>query len=127
MLNVPALKNKTPFIDKTDDLAGATFSPLDGLFNPNLLKNYFRDEARRLGVEFLEGHRVKQVSVPGADRVEVTCELIPPKNESELKDFFENDPAVMQKSTGSTALVTGRRLVNAVGPWASRLAKLIGY
>ncbi|MGZ3652131.1 MAG: NAD(P)/FAD-dependent oxidoreductase [Bdellovibrionota bacterium] len=127
VLDVPALRQKTPFIDKTDDLAGATFSPLDGLFNPNLLKNYFRDEARRLGVEFLEGHRVKAVSVPGNDRVEVTCELIPPKNENELKEFFESDPAVMQKSTGSTALVSGKRLVNAAGAWASRLAKLIGY
>ena len=69
---------------KTDDLAGATFSPLDGLFNPNLLKSYLRDEARLLGVDFLEGHRVKQVQLPRADHVEVVCEVIPPKNEAEL-------------------------------------------
>jgi len=127
VLDVPSLRNKVPFIDKTDDLAGATFSPLDGLFNPNLLKTYFRDEARRLGVEFLEGHRVKQVSFPRADHVDITCELIPPKNENELKEFFEHDPAILQKNTGSTILISGKKLVNAAGPWASRLAKLIGY
>ncbi len=127
VLDVKGLQDKAPFIDKTDDLAGATFSPLDGLFNPNLVKNYFRDEAKRLGVEILEGHRVKQVSLPGADHVEVVCELIPPKNETELKEFFESDPAKMQKTSGNTVTVKGKQLVNAAGAWASRLAKLIGY
>jgi glycine/D-amino acid oxidase-like deaminating enzyme len=127
VLDVPALQRKAPFVDKTDDLAGAIFSPLDGLFNPNLLKNYFREEARRLGVEFLEGHRVKQITLPRADMIEVSCELIPPKNEAELREFYEQDPAVLRKSSGAAALLTGRRLVNAAGPWAARIAKLIGY
>lgn len=127
VLDVAALKARAPFIDKTDDLAGATFSPLDGLFNPNLLKNFLRDEARELGVEFLDGHRVKKIELPGADKVSVTCERIPPKNEAELKDFFENDPAIMQKSSGETVAVRGKILVNAAGPWAARMAKLIGY
>jgi glycine/D-amino acid oxidase-like deaminating enzyme len=127
VLDVPKLRAKTPFIDKTDDLAGATFSPLDGLFNPNLLKTFLREEARTLGVEFLDGHRVKSVELPGADRVVVTCERIPPKNESELKEFYESDPAVLQKSSGETVAVRGKKIVNAAGPWAARLAKLIGY
>lgn len=125
--SVQRLQEHAPFIDKVDDLAGATFSSLDGLFNPNLLKNHLRDEARKLGVEFLEGHRVKAVSLPKADHVEVTCELIPPKNETELKDFYESDPSVPQKMSGQTVTVTGKKIVNAAGPWASRLAKLIGY
>lgn len=127
VLDVPALQSKAPFIDKVSDLAGATFSPIDGLFNPNLLKNHLRDEARKLGVEFLEGHRVKGVSLPKADHVEITCELIPPKNEAELKEFYESDPAKMQKLSGQTVMLKGKRLVNAAGAWASRLARLIGY
>lgn len=126
VLDVAGLKAKTPFIDKTDDLAGATFSPLDGLFNPNILKTYFRDEGRRLGVDFLEGHRVRSVQ-RDASSVAVTCELIPPKNEAELKEFYEGDPARMQKTPGSTDVVVGKRLANCAGPWASRLAALIGY
>lgn len=126
ILDVPSLRRKLPFVDKTDDLAGATFSPLDGLFNPNLLKTYFREEARRLGVTFLDGHRVKSVERT-TDSVAVTCELIPPKNEGELKEFFESDPAVLQKSSGEQVTLRARRLANCAGPWASRLAKLIGY
>jgi glycine/D-amino acid oxidase-like deaminating enzyme len=127
LMDVAGIRRRAPFVDKTDDLAGGTFSPGDGLFNPNLLKTFFRDEARRLGVEFLEGHRVKKVELPGADRVTVTCERIPPKNENELKEFFENDPAILQKTEGSTVEVRGKQLVNCAGAWASRLAKLIGY
>lgn len=127
VLSVAQLQEKTPFIDKTSDLAGATFSPLDGLFNPNLLKNYLREEAKKLGVVFLEGHRVKGVSLPKADHVALTCEIIPPKNESELKDFYEHDPATLQKSSGETVQITGKAIVNCSGPWAARLAQLIGY
>ena len=36
VLSVADLRARIPFIDKTDDLAGATFSPRHGLFNPNL-------------------------------------------------------------------------------------------
>lgn len=126
VLDVPTLQQRAPFIDKTSDLAGATFSPLDGLFNPNLLKNFLRAEAAAEGVTFLEGHRVKEVKLAG-DSVEVICELIPPKNESELKEFYESDPAILQKSAGSTVSVHGKNLVNAAGPWAARIAKLIGY
>jgi glycine/D-amino acid oxidase-like deaminating enzyme len=53
--------------------------------------------------------------------------VIPPKNEAELKDFYESDPAVRQKSPGEDVVLEGKRIVNAGGPWASRLAKLIGY
>ena len=43
------ITQRFPFIDKTDDLGGATFSPLDGLLNANLLKMHFREKARAAG------------------------------------------------------------------------------
>jgi glycine/D-amino acid oxidase-like deaminating enzyme len=125
-MDVPALQAKCPFIDKTDDLAGATFSPEDGLFNPNLLKTFLRDEARAKGVTFLDGHRVKAIRREG-DSIIVTCEHIPPKNEGELKEFYEGDPAQLQKSDGEIIEITGKALANCAGPWASRVAKMLGY
>ncbi len=125
-LSVSALKSKVPFIDKTDDLAGATFSPEDGLFNPNILKTYFREEAKSLGVVFLEGHRVKSIHRPKSDLVEVECELIPPKNETELKEFYETDPSIDQKRSEKT-VIRGKCLANCAGPWAAHIAKMIGY
>ncbi len=47
------LQRKLPFIDKSDDLAGALFGVRDGLVNPNALKMWFRKEATKLGVRFL--------------------------------------------------------------------------
>lgn len=126
VLSVKQLQEKTPFIDKTADLAGAHFSPEDGLFNPNLLKIFFREEAKSRGVTFLEGHRVKKVEL-SSDKVEVVCEVIPPKNESELKEFYEHDPSTSQKSSSETVRVQGKQLANCAGAWASRMAKAIGY
>jgi len=126
ILSVPKLQEKTPFIDKTVDLAGAMFSPEDGLFNPNILKTFFREEAKSRGVTFLEGHRVKKVERSG-DKVEVLCEVIPPKNEGELKEFYEQDPSSFQKSSGETVKVQGKNVANCAGSWASRIAKIIGY
>ncbi|RZA09111.1 MAG: FAD-binding oxidoreductase [Proteobacteria bacterium] len=125
-LDTAGLKSRCPFIDKTDDLAGATFSPEDGLFNPNLLKTLLREEARKAGVTFLDGHRVKAIRRNGEEIV-VTCEHIPPKNEAELKDFYEGDPSVAQKSDGEIIEVKGKALANCAGPWAAHVAKMLGY
>lgn len=125
-LDVAGLQAKVPFIDKTEDLAGATFSPEDGLFNPNLLKTLFREEARANGVTFLDGHRVKSIERSG-DSITLTCELIPPKNETELKEFYESDPSVPQKISGETVRLTGKALANCAGPWAKRVAAMLGY
>jgi glycine/D-amino acid oxidase-like deaminating enzyme len=124
-LDVAGIQAKAPFVDKTSDLAGGTFSPQDGLFNPNLLKNYFRDEARRMGVTFLDGHRITAIAREN-EKVTITCEVIPPKNETELKDFYEGDPSVAKKS-GEIVTLHGKAIANCAGPWASHLAKMIGY
>ena len=55
VLDVQALKKKVPFIDKTDDLAGALYGVRDGLLNPNRLKEHYREEAQNHGVQFLDG------------------------------------------------------------------------
>jgi glycine/D-amino acid oxidase-like deaminating enzyme len=125
-LSVGDLQKRAPFIDKTNDLAGATFSPQDGLFNPNLLKLHFREVARTGGVDFLEGHRVKSVRQERGGFT-LVCERIPPKNENELKDFYEGDPSRAQKSSGETFSLWTRHLVNCAGPWASHLARMMGY
>ena len=49
------------------------------------------------------------------------------RQETAAREAIESDPAVLQKSSGETIRLEGKKLVNAAGPWASRIAKLIGY
>jgi glycine/D-amino acid oxidase-like deaminating enzyme len=60
---------RIPVIDRNlDELVGATWSPRDGLVNPNAVRRYFRSEAKALGVIFSNRHYVDGVvteRIPG--------------------------------------------------------------
>src|SRR5260370_29926880 len=53
-LTAGEVHGQVPEIDKLDGVAGATFSPHDGLINPNLLKEHYRHRALKLGAQFLD-------------------------------------------------------------------------
>jgi glycine/D-amino acid oxidase-like deaminating enzyme len=44
------------------ELVGATFSPRDGLLNPNAVRRWYRERAEGLGVRFLDRHYVAGVA-----------------------------------------------------------------
>ena len=54
-----ALPERFPVLDRRlDELVGATFSPRDGLVNPNAVRTWYRQQAEALGVRFLNRHYV---------------------------------------------------------------------
>jgi FAD-dependent oxidoreductase domain-containing protein 1 len=63
---------RVPEIDKLEGVAGATFSPDDGLINPNLLKEHYRHRALKLGAQFLDRTYVVGVDV-SASNVRLEC------------------------------------------------------
>lgn len=56
-LAIDEVAERFPLLDRAlDELVGATFSPRDGLVNPNAVRAWFRSEAEAAGVRFLNRH-----------------------------------------------------------------------
>jgi sarcosine oxidase, subunit beta len=96
-----------PFIDQLQGVAGATFSPKDGLVSPNAVKEHFRARAREAGVRFVD-------RVTGA-------ELTALEDEPAALAALEGPPPA-----GPRERVACERIVNAAGPWAAPVADLLG-
>lgn len=63
VLSVAEVAARFPVLDRNlDELVGATFSPRDGLVNPNAVRAWYRAEAERAGVRFLNRHYVAGVT-----------------------------------------------------------------
>jgi sarcosine oxidase subunit beta len=63
---------RVPEIDKLDGVAGGTFSPEDGLINPNLLKEHYRSRSRETGAVYLDRVYVHAATV-NSDEVRLQC------------------------------------------------------
>jgi glycine/D-amino acid oxidase-like deaminating enzyme len=108
------------FLDRLDGVAGGTFSPRDGLINPNLLKGYYRDQALS-GVDWIDRHRVDGIIVEGEQVKQVRLREVPAEND--IGSFLkEGAPS----AGGRVSKVTVQTLVNTCGAWAPSLAKLYG-
>lgn len=107
-----------PFIDRVDDLAGATFSPHDGLVDPNAVRELYRRRARAAGVVFVDRRVVTGVVRDGPRVSGVRLAEV---------DAAGADAALHDRApAGPEAVVACERLVNAAGPWAVRVAALMG-
>jgi sarcosine oxidase, subunit beta len=82
----------------TDDLAGATYGPIDGVVDPHMVTAAYVDGARRLGAEVRFGARVTAI---------------------------ESRHDGWHLATTSGTVVAGQ-VVNAAGPWAGEVAALAG-
>ncbi len=65
-LSVDDLGTRFPILDRClEPLVGATFSPKDGLVNPNAVRQWYRREAEALGARFLNRHYIQGVTTMG--------------------------------------------------------------
>lgn len=71
-LTAGEVNRRVPEIDRLDGIAGATFSPADGLINPNLLKEYYRAQSRELGATYFDRVYVHQAAAESAE-VRLQC------------------------------------------------------
>jgi FAD-dependent oxidoreductase domain-containing protein 1 len=113
------VSRRWPFIDQLDGVAGATFSPRDGLVSPNAVKEHYRARARDAGVRFVDRRMVIAVERNGG-RVE-RVELSALDGEGAAAAALEGEAP-----EGPRERIACERIVNAAGPWAVRVADLLG-
>jgi len=122
VLTVNEIKNRYPLLDGLEGVAAATFSPMDGLINANLLKSYYRREATQRGVRFLDRHVVEEIDVQnGTLRVTGLREIV---SKEDIEHFLKTGH--LPKQYTPRIEVSAGVMVNAAGAWAPRLAQLYG-
>jgi sarcosine oxidase subunit beta len=119
VLSPAELGRRWPFIDHLDGVAGATFSPRDGLVSPNAVKEHMRTRARAAGARFVDRRLV--VGVRRSGRRLTGAELLAVEDAGAAAAALEGRPA-----GGPVQVVGCERLVNAAGPWAAPVAELMG-
>jgi sarcosine oxidase subunit beta len=125
--DIPELRSKVPFIDKTEGIAGAFFGPRDGLVNPNRVKNHFREQARRLGVAFDDRTmlRAAEFTPQAGHALRLTAERFENVMAHETKlAVLSLDPSVAPRKQ---VIYHARRVINCAGPWASHVAGILKY
>jgi sarcosine oxidase subunit beta len=132
------LRGHWPLLDRSlDELVGATFSPRDGLVNPNAVRAFFRHRAEERGVRFLNRHYVTGVEtalVSGAARplrrvaaieaIEVAVRG-PSDEDGAVRAILTHHrvPAALARGEERIACDT---LVNCLGAWSPILSAKLG-
>jgi sarcosine oxidase, subunit beta len=124
-LDAAAVHRRVPEIDHLDGIAGATFSPDDGLINPNLLKEHYRSRARELGVDFLDGVFVHAIEV-GQGEARIGCWRAdqPISDETLIRMMTEDGPG--EAAAGHLFEVRADAIAITGGAWSPSALKLVG-
>ncbi len=121
---VEELRRRVPLLDKTSDLAGAVFAPRDGLINPNLLKSWFRSQARVLGVTLEDRVRVLDAEVSPSGVVLRGRRWVKRPSVDELGQVLSGSEISAEENEVE---IYCARVVNCAGAWAPVLARALGY
>jgi len=119
LLTPAEVGSRWPQIDRLGGIAGATFSPRDGLVNANAVKQLYRRRARAAGARFVDRRLVVGVERDGP-RVRAVRVRVLADESAALASL------IGVTTSGDEEVIICERLVNAAGPWAAPLATLIG-
>jgi sarcosine oxidase subunit beta len=124
--DVGRLQEYAPFVDRTDDLAGAFFGPKDGLLNPNLLKLHYRERAKAKGVRFIDRHALRS-SEASENGIDLVFQVLPESISSQEKQGLLSSDLSLGMDGVESARIRAKRVVNCSGAWASDVARMLGY
>ncbi len=124
-LSAAEVRQKVPEIDRLDGIAGATFSPRDGLINPNLLKNHYRQRARALGAEFRDGVYIYAIdNCASGVRLEAWQSDEPLPDAALVRMMTQDGPG--EAEVGHLENLSADALVIAGGAWSRNLLRMLG-
>jgi glycine/D-amino acid oxidase-like deaminating enzyme len=127
-LDVAQIRRQVPFINKTDDLAGAIFAPRDGLVNPNLVKLHYRNEAKKLGVKFEDRIFVQSAEEISSAHMKVKAlRLAQDIGQEEKVALYQGKISEAHAKVLGNAEYAASTVINCAGPWAGEIAKILGY
>ena len=138
ILTPPDVWARFPLLDRArDEIVGATFSPRDGLVNPNAVRALYHERARQLGVQFRNRHYVAGVATAqsmgaaGALRRVAHVDVVevepgdPTDSAGTLREILTTHrvPAAAVRTETRFACDT---VVNCLGAWSSVFLAKIG-
>ena len=124
-----------PHLDRAmDKIVGATFSPGDGLVNPNAVRRWYRERAEAGGARFLNRHYIEGVETvehaPGSRRVEVVhvVEVVKgdPADEARTIEKILTRHRIPPDDTLDHPSLRPEIVVNALGAWSPILSSKLG-
>lgn len=137
-LEVGEVARRVPLLDRAlSELVGATWSPRDGLVNPNAVRQWYRARAEAGGVRFLNRHYVAGVvtarvaGAGGSQRRVRAVEVVEVARRGVLEDADALREILVTHRVPAAQVVAELRiecdvLVNCLGAWSPVLAAKIG-
>jgi sarcosine oxidase, subunit beta len=119
------VSRRVPEIDRLDGIAGATFSPADGLINPNLLKQHYRARAIEQGAKFLDRVYVHAANVD-ANEVRLQCwqSTAPLSDEGLVRMMTEDGPG--EAESGRLFDLRADTVAITTGAWSDNALAIFG-
>lgn len=109
-----------PVIDRLEGVAGATFSPRDGLVDSHAVRERYRSRARDAGVRFLDRRLLVEAERRPGGGLRLGLHV--------AEDRDAALAALLGPPAGApTDRIRCERVVNAAGPWAAWTARVLGY
>jgi FAD-dependent oxidoreductase domain-containing protein 1 len=114
-----------PFVDNLDGVSGLSVSRNAGLIDHYSLREYYRKEGKKLGVEFLDRLYIKDIMRTDNKIVSITALNLQDTSDPEiLKKYLLNER--IERPCEVVTIGCGN-LINTAGAWSPVLSKLYGF
>ena len=134
-LDAAEVQRRFPLLDRAmDEIVGATFSPRDGLVNPNAVRRHYRERAEAGGARFLNRHYIEGVETversPGVRSVNLVhiAEVAKgePDDESRVIEGILTRHHIPPEVALDHPSIAADTVINALGAWSPILSSKLG-